>query len=458
MKVDIQEISPVERKLSVEISPDRIDQEIEKALQDAARTHQFKGFRKGKAPLKLVERYVKREALLPGVIDDLVPEVYREVLEEKALIPLSRPQVELGEVKLGQPVTFSAAFEVAPDFELPDPTGIQVEARRLKVEDAQVDEELQRLREAHSRLVGVEEDRPLAAGDEARVDFESFVDGKPVERGSAKDFVMTVAAENFVPGFVEQVVGMKRGQERAFTVTFPESYGSELAGKDVDFRFKLLELQQRVVPEADDNLAREVGKFETIEELKKHLREHMNTQAQSGARSEAGRKVWDAFAGQVEIPLPTALVNKWLGVLLGEFARQLGRMGRTLEQYLESSGKSFDAIKDEFTPRARLMAKEEIVFQAVAQHEKLEVTEAEILAEISAYAARMGKSPGQVRVEMEEKGTLSQLHDQLMQKKVVDFLVEKATVNWREVTPEEFRAEEEAAEKAELEAREAEAE
>jgi len=445
MKVDVQEPSAVERIINVEIPVDRVEQGIQKALKEAARTYQFHGFRKGKAPLRVVERYIKRDVLLPQVVDDLVPEVYNQILEEHKLRPLTQPKLDLGEVKAGEPVSFTAAFQVVPAFELPDPTIISVEARRLKVDDPQVDEEIEQVRQAHARLVKVEEDRPLQIGDEALVDFESTCEGKPVERGASKDFHMTVNAESYVPGLVDNIVGMKPGEERSFTVTFPENYGSELAGKDVDFHFKLQEIKTRVVPEANDDLAREAGHFETLAALREDLGERMKKQAEAGARSEARSRIWSALVEKVEVPMPPALVQKWTGALLMELARQLAMAGRRLEQYLAETGKDLDAIKEELRPRAELMAKEEMVLDAVSRQESIEVGEEEVLAEINAYAARSGQSPGAVRKKMEDEGNLGQIYDTLLRRKVLDFLLEKATVTWREVTPQEFEAEEEAA-------------
>ena len=430
MSVTVEVLSPIKRKLSIEVAADIVDTELDNAYKKIAKTADIKGFRKGKVPRKILEQHygprAKYEAAGPLINNSL----YKALLDNK-IEAVSQPEVtESGAVEGGQPFKYEAEVEVRPEIVAKDYTKLSLEKEIFSFDEAVVDQQLEQM--ANSRTVlKVTSRKKAREGDTVIIDFEGFIDDTAFENGAAKDFELALGSNSFIPGFEAQLVGMKRDQEKEVEVTFPEGYGSkDLAGKPAVFKVLVKEIKEKIVPKIDDALAKEL-EADSLDELKERIKE--NTIAQEKQRIE----------GQLQENLMTALLeNNPFDVPEGMITNQLHHLKDSFTQKLKAQGMSFEMLgmnDESFNKSYRDMAvqqvKGEIILDAIAAQEKLIAEETEIEQKMVEFSEN-GKVPlDQVKKYFESESTLAGLKGQILQEKVTKFLLDQAVVT--EVEPKQ---------------------
>jgi len=457
MKTKITEKKDHTLTVEVEVEPQVLRDELDEGFRHHMKQFALPGFRKGKVPLNMAKKYLTDEALLPHALEHVVPESLSKALKGENITPLTTPQIEIKEFEIGQPVVFAATFEVKPEIEIKDYQGVKAQVKKTEIKESDLNEILDRLREMAFRKTPVTEDRGLKTGDFALIDFASFRNGKPVSNGSAQNFEVEMMADKFIPGFMDNLTGMKKGEEKEFEVIFPADYpNKKLRNQQVDFRVKVLEIKQKELPELNDDFAKEVSSFATLkeyrEDLKKNLEEREKGQSDSQIENQGLQHLYDQVK---EVP------NSYLGYqreyLYRDFMKQLEWRGENLENYLAAHNLSLENLSGILTAQAELLAKEELILDAVARAEKLEVAAEEAEEEIKAFAERTHPAAAKVKEAMEKEGTTDFFLYSLLKKKVRKFLREKAQVEYQKAEEaeklakahkEEKETEPEAAEKA----------
>ncbi|MHB9144068.1 MAG: trigger factor [Symbiobacteriia bacterium] len=394
MKATWEKTGPSTAVFEVEVDNEKIEAAMNQAYHKVVRRVNIPGFRKGKAPRAILERFVGREALLEEALDIVVPEAYNEAVTESGLDPIDQPHLDIVKLEAGEPLVFKAEVAVKPEVELGQYQGFEVERETVEVTPDQIDRQIEMLRERHAQLASVPDDEAVANGLFSLIDFEGFLEGEPFAGGKAEGYMLEVGSGSFIPGFEDQLLGAKIGEEREIQVTFPEEYhAAELAGKPVTFKVKVREIKKKEKPELDDAFAKQAGPFQTLQELQADLQNRLEEAAKGRVSSAFERAAVDKVVAAAKVDLPEILVHRRTHRLMDDFARQLAQSGLSMQDWLQQTGKDDHALHEEFEPAAQQQVKTDLVLEAVAKKEGLTVTEDEVRAEIERLVQ---SSPGQV--------------------------------------------------------------
>jgi len=425
MRANVENVSPVKKKISVEISSERVSLEIEKVYGEIRKSAAIKGFRKGKVPQSIIEKHYS-EKMEADVLKNLVNESYMKALIDHKILPVSQPSFESDALKPGEPFRYTVTFETAPEIEVKDYMGVQVEKRKFVPDEKVVDGRIKELQEGMAQLKVVEETRPAVEGDFVVIDFRGFLNGVPFERGEATGYVLQLGSKHFIPGFEEQVVGMSPGETKEVNVIFPAEYGvSELAGKPVTFSVTLTEIKAKELPVLDDEFARQFGKFESMDELKARIAEVFEKEESQKIENELRDNIVKALIAQHEFEVPEAMVEKQLSVLLENMKNNLSAQNLTFEKI----GTSEEKIRVQSRGVAVNQVKGSLLLAAIAEKEGMTVENAEIEEKIRDIAAQADKDYEVVSGFYEKnpyaKDTLLM---QMREEKAINFLLQHAMV------------------------------
>jgi trigger factor len=421
----LEPVEPTKVRINVVVEPDELRPAIDRTARRLSREVRVPGFRKGKVPRQVIEARIGREALLAEAIEqEAVPEFYAKAIEELGVQPLSRAQVEPPDYTDGEPLSFSATFEVKPELDLPPYRGVEVERPDLEVTDEHVDAQLERLRDRVAQLEVI--GRPLAEGDYAQIDLRATQHTEEIPELTRSDFLYEVGAGTVVPKLDEELTGKRKGDILKFNATLPEEAGEALAGREVTFSVLVKEAKAKVLPKLDDDFAQEASEFDTLDELKADLRQRLEAAAESQRASELETRVLQAYLDQVEVPLPESLVHDELHYRANRFAQQLTYMGASLEQYLQAVGQTSEEIEADLRVQSERAVKAQLVLEAIARAEGFEAGEEEVEAELARQAQRVNRSPEEVR-EALAGGRDGVIAGDILRSKALAFLVEHAT-------------------------------
>ena len=373
-----------EATVVVEIDKELMESGVNKAYMKARKNIQIPGFRKGKAPRKMIEAMYGAHVFYEDGLEEIFPEVYDFAIAKQEFKAIGRPN--LTDMQIGDDgvVTLTLNTEVYPEVTLGQYKGLEVEKAEVTVSDAQVQAELDRMAQNVASTENVE--RAAEMGDTANIDFEGFDNGVPFDGGKGTDFDLKLGSGQFVPGFEEQVVGMNVGEEKDINITFPEDYHAELAGKPVVFHVKLNKLSVTNVPAQDDEFAKDVSEFETLEELKADIRAKALEQAQKQADSAFEQNAVEKAAENTTVDMPKALVEAELDTQMERFAYQLQMSGYSMEQYAKMMGGDVNTMRNAFRPAAEKQAKISVTLEKIVEVEGLSVSDEEIEAEFQSLA------------------------------------------------------------------------
>ena len=391
MSMQVEKLDNNMAKLTIEVSAD----DFEKACNDAYNKNKSKisipGFRKGKVPRQIIEKTYGPGVFYEDAADICIRNTYGEELDaNKEIEVVSRPEIEVTQCEKGKSFIYVASVALKPEVKLGKYKGVKIEKVSTEVTDADVDAEIEKERRANSRTIVVE-DRPVKDGDITVINFEGFVDGVAFEGGKGENYPLTIGSGQFIPGFEEQLIGAKIGEDVEVNVTFPEDYQAEdLAGKAAEFKCKVNEIKETELPEADDEFASEVSDFDTIAEWKEDLMKSLTEKKAASAKEEKENKALEAAVENAEMVIPDAMAEFECEQMINDYAMRLSQQGLSIDQYLMFTGMDMDGLKAQMKPQAIKTIKSRLVLEAIVNEEKLEANDDEIDAEIAKMAEMYG--------------------------------------------------------------------
>ena len=414
-----------EVKLEITVEAEKFDNAIKTVFNKNAKYFNIPGFRKGKAPFQIVEKTYGAQIFYEDAFNEIAGEAYEEALKSNEIEAVGRPEIDLVQIEKGKDLIFTAVVATKPEVTLGKYKGIQIEKIEYNVSDEDVEHELGHMAEKNARLVSVE-DRPVESGDITVIDFEGFVDGVAFDGGKAENHELTIGSNTFIPGFEDQIIGMKLEEEKEINVKFPEQYFSaNLAGKDAMFKVKLHEIKKKEMPEINDELAKDISEFDTIEELKNSIKEKQEEQNKSRAKYETEDAVIKAVSEEAKVEIPAGMIEMEIDNMAQDIETRLRYQGMNLEQYLKMMNKTMDDFRAENKEQAENSIKTRLVLEAVAKDAAIEVTEEEISSKIKEMAENYGKKEDEVKDNPE---LIRYVTDGLKSEKTINYLVENAKI------------------------------
>ena len=408
--------------LTIEVGAAEFEAAIEKAYQKMRKKINVQGFRPGKAPRKMIEKMYGAEVFFEEAINNAFPEAYDAAIKEQELKVVGYPDVEMVGECTKEGFTFKAVVPVYPEVTLGEYKGLSAEKEEVKVSAADVNERLKGMQDRNTRLVSVE--REAQNGDTAVIDFEGFLDGVPFEGGKGENYSLELGSSSFVPGFEEQLVGLKAGDEKDLDITFPEEYTPELAGKAVVFKVKVHEVKGKEVPELDDEFAKDVSEFDTLKELKADLKKKITEERQKAADSAFEDKLMEMVADNLTVEVPDAMVETQARQFIDNFKMQIAQSGIPYDQYMKMTGNDEEKMMAEAKGPALRQVLVDLAVAAIVKAENIEVNDEEVEAEYNKMAEMYSMD-----VEMVKKYvTADQIKDQLCTQKAVSVVADSAVV------------------------------
>lgn len=424
MKATVEKLEKNRVVLEVEVEAPKLEQALEKAYRKLVRQVNIPGFRRGKAPRFILERYLGKESLYHEAIDMVIPPAYKQAVEETKIEPIDQPELEIVQMEEGQPFIFKATVEVKPEVNLGQYKGLPVERPEVKVAEEDIEAYLKGLQQRFAQLKDVE-DGAVEEGDIVLIDFKGQIDGQDYPGLKGENYPLEIGSGTFIPGFEAQLIGAKIDEEREVKATFPANYyREEVAGKEAVFVVKVRGIKRKQLAPIDDEFAKDVSEFETLEELKEDIRKRLETQQRQRAEADVRRQVVDKAVENAEVELPHVLVERRIAFLINDMALRLQRQGLILEKLLEKSGKTIEQLKEDFRPQAEKDVKTELVLEAIAKAEGIEATEEDIDKEIEKMASLLKQDLAKVREKMGKD--LEGLKYDIIIRKTIDFLVDNS--------------------------------
>lgn len=427
MNVKVENIEKNVVQLEIEVDAAKFEEGMQKSYLKNAKRFNIPGFRKGKAPRKMVERYYGEQALYEDAINIVCPEAYDEAVESNSLKPVDRPEIDIKQIGEGQNLIFTAKVTVKPEVELGEYKGVEVKKIEVNVTDEEVQKELEKAAEKNARIITVD-DRAIQSGDTAVIDFEGFVDDKAFEGGTASDYSLVIGSGHFIPGFEEQLIGAKTGDSVDVNVAFPEDYGNkELAGKPALFKVTVKEIKVKELPELDDEFAKDVSEFDTLEEYKADIKKKMLEKAEHEAKHQTEDSVVDKAVENATVDIPQVMIDKQIESSIRDFDYRLRYQGLDLQKYMEIMGMDVNTFKGQFASKAEKDVKTQLVIEKISETEKITASDEELDEEIKKLAENYKQNPEDFKKHLKEDD-IEYIKNTIVVRKTVDLLVENAKI------------------------------
>ena len=427
MKVKVENVKNKanEIKLEITVESTRFDEAIKKVYFKSAKYFNIPGFRKGKAPMQIVEKYYGKEIFYEDAFNEIAGDVYVKGLEDNKIEAVSKPEIDIKQIESGKDLIFTAVVQTKPEVTLGEYKGIELKKVEYNVSDEDINHELAHAAEHNARLVAVE-DRPVQKGDITIIDFEGFVDGVAFEGGKAENHELEIGSGKFIPGFEDQIIGMKIDENKDIKVTFPEEYpAKELAGKEATFKIKLHEIKKKELPEINDEFAKDASEFDTLADWKKSIKERLEKENASKAKFEMEDKAIEEVCKNAKVEIPSGMIETQIDNMEKDISSRLSYQGMNLDQYLQMIGKTKKEFRDEYKEEAEKQVKVNLVLEAIMKDSKIEVTEEEIDAKIK----EMAETYGQKEEEAKNNPNLRKYVEQtLKSEKTIHFIVDNAKI------------------------------
>ena len=386
MSLQVEKLEKNMAKLTIEVSAEDLDKAMEKAYQKQKSRISLPGFRKGKAPRKMIESMYGKGVFMEDAVNSLVPQEYTKALGECDLEIVSQPEINVTQMEPGKALIFTADVAVKPEVTLGDYKGVEVPKSEIAVTDEEVDAEVKKEQDKNARTVAVE-DRAAANGDITTIDFEGFVDGVAFEGGKGTDYALTLGSGTFIPGFEDQLVGANTGDHVEVKVTFPEEYqAKELAGKEAVFQCDVKKIETKEVPELDDEFAKDVSEFDTLAEYKEDVKKKLTEKKEKEARTAKENAAVDKAIENAQMDIPELMTKTECRQMMDDFSRRMQQQGLSMEQYFQFTGQSMDKMMEDMKPQALKRIQTRLVLEKVAEAENIQPSEEEITEEIQKMA------------------------------------------------------------------------
>lgn len=440
MSVQVENLEKNMVKLTIEVAEDKVAEALKASYEKQKNRISVPGFRKGKVPMAMIEKMYGPEIFYEEAANIMMQEAYPAAVDESGVDIVSQPTVDVVQLEKGKPFIFTAEVAKKPEVKLGKYTGVTVTKVDTTVSDEEVMEALERERNNNARTITVE-DRAIAQGDTAVIDFEGFVDGVAFEGGKGENYALEIGSHSFIDTFEDQLVGKNTGDELDVNVTFPEEYHAEdLAGKPAVFKVKIHEIRAKELPELNDEFASDVSEFETLEEYKESVRKNLQETKENNARRAKEDEAIKKIVEKSEMEIPDAMIDMQVQTMIQEFAQRLAQQGLSIDQYMQFSGMTVDKMKEQLRPEAVIRIQSSLVLEQIVKEEKIEVTEEEIGAQLDKMAAAYGMDADKLKEFMGESEKESVKQDVAIEK-AVNFILENAKERAKAKSKKEKEAE-----------------
>lgn len=426
--------------LEVTVPAKKVDQAIDQAFKKVVKQVNIPGFRKGKVPRQIFEQRFGVEALYQDAVDILLPEAYGEAIEETGIKPVDQPEIEVTQIEKGKDLKFNATVTVEPEVKLGEYKGLEIERQNAELTDEELQEQIDHSL-GHLAEMVIKEDGAVEEGDTVNLDFDGYVDGEQFEGGQAEGYDLEIGSGMFIPGFEEQLVGLKTGEEKDVKVTFPEEYhAEELAGKEATFKVKINEIKYKNVPELDDEIANELDSdADSVDEYKENLRKRLEEEKKVNAENIEKEEAINKAVENAEVDIPEAMINTELNRMMQEFEQRIQQSGLNLETYFQISGQDESQLREQMKDDAEARVKTNLTLTAIANAEDVEASEEDVDKELEAMSTQFGISAEDIKKTL---GNTDLIKGDVRVKKVIDLLVDNAKfVEGKEDNKEEEKEE-----------------
>ena len=426
MSLQVEKLENNMAKLTIEVPAEELEKAIEGAYRKNRGRISIPGFRKGKAPRKMIEQIYGREVFYEDAANALIPDAYEKAYDECGEEIVSSPQIDVVQLEAGKPFIFTAEVALKPEVTLGQYKGVKVDKADLEVTEEEVTAEIDKERDKNSRTVDVT-DRAVKDGDIATIDFEGFMDGVAFEGGKGSDYPLTIGSHAFIPGFEEELIGAQIGVETEVNVTFPEDYqAEELAGKPAVFKCTVKRLQEKQLPELDEDFVGEVSEeSDTVEEYREEIRKKLEKRKTDEAKAVKEDAVVDAIIADAKMDIPEAMIETQQRQMVQDYAQRMQSQGISMEQYMQFTGMTGEMLMEQVKPQVMKKIQSRLVLEAVAAAEGIQVTEEEIAEELKTMGEAYQMEPEKVEELLGENGR-EQVKGDISVRKAVDFVVENA--------------------------------
>ena len=425
MSVQVEKLEKNMAKLTVEVSQEQFQDAMKKAFNKNKNRFNIPGFRRGKAPMSMIEKMYGEGVFYEDAADEAINATCMDAMNESGLDIVSRPEVTVEQIGKDKPFIYSALVAVKPEVTLGEYKGVEVQKADAEVTDADVEAELKRVQDQNARLVTVE-DRPVADGDQTVIDFEGYVDGETFDGGSAEDFQLTIGSHAFIDTFEEQLIGKNIGEECEVNVTFPTEYhAKELAGKPAMFKVTVKEIKVKELPELDDEFASEVSEFDTLDAYKEDIKAKLSERKQKAAASENENRVVDKVVENASMEIPDRMLDGQIDNMVQEMARNMESQGLSMDLYLKYTGMTSEQIREQMRPQAEKRIKTRLTLEAVVKAENIQVSDERLDEEIKKLADNYKMEADKLKEYMTDRDK-DQMKEDIAVQEAVDFLVAEA--------------------------------
>jgi trigger factor len=426
MRVSVEEINTIKKKMNVEVPEDEVIKEVDSFYRELSRKAKIKGFRPGKVPRNILERHFK-DYVKAEVIQKLIQESYPQALSEAKLHPISNPLIDPGEMEGGKPFQYAATIEIKPEIKLEGYIGLKIEGKKEGVKDEEVEERLKNLQNIHAQLKTVSDPRPVQPGDFVILDYEASMENKPLDEGKATDFTVEVGSGRFIPDLEEKLVGLKPEEEKEIEVSFPEDYGyKKWAGKTLSFHVRIKEIKEKILPILDDEFAKDLGDYSSLEDLRLKLREEIEKEKKLILERQLKDQMVEQLLQANSFEIPESLVEEQTRTLVSDTKMRLATQGVDFKNL----GLSEEKLQGDHREMAKKQVRTFLILEKIADQEGITVTDGEAEDRVREISERIHQKFDVVKRYYEKNGLIPEVKAGIMSEKILSFLLEKANVNY----------------------------
>jgi trigger factor len=434
-KTTLEKLDNNKVKLTIHVGQDSFEEGMQKSYLKNRKSISIPGFRKGKVPRKVMEQYFGESILYEDAINEVFPPAYDQAVKETGIEPVDRPELDIVQIGSGQDFIFTAEVTVKPEVELGQYKGFEVDRVEYIVTDEEVEERIKQTLEQNARWVSVE-DRPVKTGDRVILDYSGSIDGELFEGGTAEKQNLEIGSGHFIPGFEEQMVGMELGEEKDLKVTFPEEYhAEELRGKEATFHVKLHEIKEKELPDLDDEFAKDVSEFDTLDEYRADIKQKLEKNAEERSNTELKNNLIDLAVNNAKVDIPDVMVDFELDNMLRDIDNQLRYNGLNIESYLKIANTSIDDFRAQYKDDAYNRVKTQLVIEAIGKAENIEVSEEDYEKQYELLAKQYNQEVETIKKSLQ--GGLEHLENSIIAEKTIELLVDEAKVTVKEALVKE---------------------
>lgn len=434
-KTTLEKLDNNKVKLTIHVGQDSFEEGMQKSYLKNRKSISIPGFRKGKVPRKVIEQYFGESILYEDAINEVFPPAYDQAVKETGIEPVDRPELDIVQIGSGQDFIFTAEVTVKPEVELGQYKGLEVDRVEYIVTDEEVEERIKQTLEQNARWVSVE-DRPVKTGDRVILDYSGSIDGELFEGGTAEKQNLEIGSGHFIPGFEEQMVGMELGEEKDLKVTFPEEYhAEELKGKEATFHVKLHEIKEKELPDLDDEFAKDVSEFDTLDEYRADIKQKLEKNAEERSNTELKNNLIDLAVNNAKVDIPDVMVDFELDNMLRDIDNQLRYNGLNIESYLKIANTSIDDFRAQYKDDAYNRVKTQLVIEAIGKAENIEVSEEDYEKQYELLAKQYNQEVETIKKSLQ--GGLEHLENSIIAEKTIELLVDEAKVTVKEALVKE---------------------